>query len=295
MAIKNIYLRGGTTAEHASFTGYAREVTVDTDKKTLVAHDGATSGGFPMALASDVPTILSQLTEDAGLWQKTELTKVSQLTNDAGYWTGLTKVSQLTNDSGYKTAHCTYCSYCTYCSLCSRCNSVQCSTVQCTQIKCSNCTQCSRCNCSSDCTDDGCFVSGKLETARGRVDVFELLVGDELIDENGNSHPIVGISHGQLKDRRVVRLSGMELTEDHPWYLLCLNKWFKSTKVPSDLTIVADNGVVGKYPDSFSYHEEDCIFLNMEAETPTVCPICETPIIVTNGFDRVLIPGQITD
>lgn len=43
-----VQFRGGTTAEHSTFTGALREVTVDTDKKTLVVHDGATAGGFPM-------------------------------------------------------------------------------------------------------------------------------------------------------------------------------------------------------------------------------------------------------
>ena len=37
--------RGGSTAEHATFTGAAREVTVDTQKQTLVVHDGSTVGG----------------------------------------------------------------------------------------------------------------------------------------------------------------------------------------------------------------------------------------------------------
>jgi len=33
---KRLQLRGGTTAEHSTFTGALREVTVDTDKDTLV-------------------------------------------------------------------------------------------------------------------------------------------------------------------------------------------------------------------------------------------------------------------
>ena len=45
---KKLQLRGGTTTEHASFTGAVREVTVDTDKDTLVIHDGSTAGGFPL-------------------------------------------------------------------------------------------------------------------------------------------------------------------------------------------------------------------------------------------------------
>jgi len=51
---KKLQLRGGTTSEHSSFTGALREVTVDTDKDTLVVHDGSTAGGFPLARASDV-------------------------------------------------------------------------------------------------------------------------------------------------------------------------------------------------------------------------------------------------
>lgn len=43
-----IKLRGGTTSQHSSFTGSAREVTVDTDKNTIVVHDGSTAGGFPV-------------------------------------------------------------------------------------------------------------------------------------------------------------------------------------------------------------------------------------------------------
>ena len=42
--------RRGTTADHATFTGLAGELTVDTDKNTVVVHDGATQGGHPLAL-----------------------------------------------------------------------------------------------------------------------------------------------------------------------------------------------------------------------------------------------------
>jgi hypothetical protein len=40
--------RRGTTSQHASFTGLLGELTVDTDKDTVVVHDGATAGGFPL-------------------------------------------------------------------------------------------------------------------------------------------------------------------------------------------------------------------------------------------------------
>ena len=50
---KRLQLRGGTTSQHSSFTGAIREVTVDTDKDTLVVHDGSTAGGHPLATATN--------------------------------------------------------------------------------------------------------------------------------------------------------------------------------------------------------------------------------------------------
>jgi hypothetical protein len=49
-------LRRGTTAQHATFTGAAGEVTVDTDKEVVVVHDGATAGGFPAVRAGGTVT-----------------------------------------------------------------------------------------------------------------------------------------------------------------------------------------------------------------------------------------------
>lgn len=51
-----IQSRRGTTAQHAGFTGLAGEVTVDTDKKVAVVHDGSTAGGIPQAKGTDVGT-----------------------------------------------------------------------------------------------------------------------------------------------------------------------------------------------------------------------------------------------
>ena len=48
---KQLKLRRGTTSQHSSFTGAEGEVTVDTDKDTLVVHDGSTAGGRPLARA----------------------------------------------------------------------------------------------------------------------------------------------------------------------------------------------------------------------------------------------------
>jgi hypothetical protein len=47
-----LQLRRGNTAQTATFTGAVAEITVDTDKKTVVVHDGTTAGGFALALES---------------------------------------------------------------------------------------------------------------------------------------------------------------------------------------------------------------------------------------------------
>jgi hypothetical protein len=54
---KRLQHRGGTTSQHSSFTGAVREVTVDTDKDTLVVHDGATAGGKPLPTLSGTETL----------------------------------------------------------------------------------------------------------------------------------------------------------------------------------------------------------------------------------------------
>lgn len=51
---KQVQLRRGTTAQHSSFTGVVGEVTVDTDKDTVVVHDGSTAGGFPLIKESAI-------------------------------------------------------------------------------------------------------------------------------------------------------------------------------------------------------------------------------------------------
>ena len=44
-----LQLRRGTTEQHSTFVGAIGEITVDTDKKTLVVNDGVTPGGTPLA------------------------------------------------------------------------------------------------------------------------------------------------------------------------------------------------------------------------------------------------------
>ena len=53
--------RKGTTAQNNAYTGAVAEVTIDTTKKTLVVHDGATAGGNPLPTLADVTATISSL------------------------------------------------------------------------------------------------------------------------------------------------------------------------------------------------------------------------------------------
>lgn len=66
-----IQRRGGTTAQHASFTGLAREITIDTDKNTVVVHDGSTAGGFPLATEASIHSLFCKKEPLKVAWTKT--------------------------------------------------------------------------------------------------------------------------------------------------------------------------------------------------------------------------------
>lgn len=62
--------RRGTTAQHASFTGLLGELTVDTDKDTVVVHDGSLAGGYPLAREKGgtlTDTVIRGLEEDVNV------------------------------------------------------------------------------------------------------------------------------------------------------------------------------------------------------------------------------------
>jgi hypothetical protein len=52
-----IQRRRGTTSQHSTFTGLAGEITIDTDKNTVVVHDGSQAGGYPLAKSSEVAAL----------------------------------------------------------------------------------------------------------------------------------------------------------------------------------------------------------------------------------------------
>lgn len=304
---KVIQWKHGTTAENEAFTGQAKEITVDDDLHTLRVHDGETSGGVILAKVSDLPTKLSDLTDDVGVWRADELTNLSQLTNDKGFWVKgtLTKVSQLANDKNYLTGHCSYCTHCTYCQQCSNCHNcttVNCTTVNCIQVKCTYCLATNPRDCNCDCGDDSCFITGQIKTSRGMVDVHDIRVGDEIISFLGKAVPVVGVSHGHLKGRKAIAMSGAKdflVTDDHPVVIIKGRKLKFCAAVNGsfdpDKPIKAENGVVGKYSEHNDYLGYFLPMKNLSPDTPTVCPITAEETIIKFGNGYVLIPGVFDD
>jgi len=75
-----IQRRGGTTAAHSSFTGLAKELTVDTDKNTVVVHNGSKAGGFPLALQESGYGLFRKADPTIVAWTKTGNFTVSTAT-----------------------------------------------------------------------------------------------------------------------------------------------------------------------------------------------------------------------
>lgn len=54
---KQVQFRRGTTVEHSTFTGALAEITVNTDQKIAVVHDGTTAGGYSLLGATQFQTV----------------------------------------------------------------------------------------------------------------------------------------------------------------------------------------------------------------------------------------------
>ena len=90
---RQIQLRRGTTAEHSTFTGAVGEVTVDTDKDTVVVHDGSTAGGHPLA------TSLADLGVTASTAELNTLDGITATVTELNYVDGVTSAIQTQLDA----------------------------------------------------------------------------------------------------------------------------------------------------------------------------------------------------
>ncbi|MDA8882955.1 hypothetical protein N9I00_00950 [bacterium] len=68
MPAYRVKLRRGTTLQHKNFIGEVGEITVDTDLKRLVTHDGVTPGGHIIAAHSDIKTDVNEFTDNDALF-----------------------------------------------------------------------------------------------------------------------------------------------------------------------------------------------------------------------------------
>lgn len=87
---RQVQMRRGTTAQTNSFTGAVGEVTVDTDKDTVVVHDGSTAGGHPL------PTSLADLgvTSSAAELNALDGIPATLTATELGYVDGVTSAIQ---------------------------------------------------------------------------------------------------------------------------------------------------------------------------------------------------------
>ena len=105
-----VQTRRGNTIQTAAFTGAIAELTVDTDKKTLVVHDGVTAGGIPLARESSLSAnaIFSQaafntansattLSAATDLTQNNSITAAFLAANSAATLSAATDETQNTN------------------------------------------------------------------------------------------------------------------------------------------------------------------------------------------------------
>ena len=70
MSNKTVQFRRGTTLQTEAFSGALGELTVDTDKHTVVVHDGFKLGGFPLKVEADEYARTRYLTYRAAIVQQ---------------------------------------------------------------------------------------------------------------------------------------------------------------------------------------------------------------------------------
>ena len=70
----NILLKRGTTDKINAYTGPAGEIVINTDENTIHVQDNKIAGGTVLAKYNDIPTKVSQLTNDVNFSQLTSAT-----------------------------------------------------------------------------------------------------------------------------------------------------------------------------------------------------------------------------
>jgi hypothetical protein len=93
-------LRRGTTAQNAAFTGAMAELTVDTQTKSLIVHDGVTPGGFRQATPGEVAAAVAGKQDALGFTPENVANKAQPNGYASLDGTGKVPAAQLPTDIG---------------------------------------------------------------------------------------------------------------------------------------------------------------------------------------------------
>ena len=156
------------------------------------------------------------------------------------------------------------------------------------------------CNCNCQCDSDGCFVSGKLLTSEGLIEVSEIRPGHKIWGTDEKFHTVLGIAENTVGSRKVYMIPhGGMVTEDHLIYENNEPQTFnKELCIHSGSVILEDSKtkVKGQYNIPVNVVElNEKHEIEVSSTTKTYSPICQETFIGYLNGKRVAIAGRIND
>lgn len=156
------------------------------------------------------------------------------------------------------------------------------------------------CNCNCQCDSDGCFVSGKLLTSEGLIEVSQIHPGHKIWGTDEKFHTVLGVAENIVGSRKVYMIPhGGVVTEDHLIYENNEPQTFnKELCIQSGSVILEDSKtkVKGQYNIPANVVElKNKQEIKISSTTKTYSPICQETFIGYLNGKRVAIAGRIND
>lgn len=156
------------------------------------------------------------------------------------------------------------------------------------------------CNCNCQCDSDGCFVSGKLLTSEGLIEVSQIHPGHKIWGTDEKFHTVLGVAENIVGSRKVYMIPhGGIVTEDHLIYEDNAPQTFnKELCIRSGSIVLEDSKtkVKGQYNIPANIVElKDKHEIEISSTTKTYSPICQETFIGYLNGKRVAIAGRIND
>lgn len=82
----SILVKRGNKTSISQYTGLSGEITFDVDNKALYVHDGTTKGGIRIACLNEIPTKVSQLSNDSNFVTSSQGLSIVTKTNNGNTW-----------------------------------------------------------------------------------------------------------------------------------------------------------------------------------------------------------------